>query len=127
MPVHDHLAKVSRILDYLWLHEPDMTMQQAVILVAVARQEGMTLALLGEETGASAQTVHHACKLLATPAPVALPSVKRPWKGPRPEGTRLGLVEIRAAEPGETPGRRVFLTDKGREALKALGDIARGA
>lgn len=126
MTPDNSLATVARILDYLWLHDGGMTVQQAMILVAVARQDGMTLAELGEQIGATTQVVHHACQILATPAPASLPSEKRWWKGPRPEGTRLGLVEVRHPAPGGTPGRRVFLTDKGREAAETLRGIVKG-
>lgn len=117
------LPKINRILDLFWVQDGEMTIHQAITLLAVARQEGRTLAEIGAETGATTQAAGIACQVLSAPAALALPSERRWWRRPRPEGTRLGLVEVRASPEGAKHVRRVYLSEAGREFVTTLEEI----
>lgn len=100
-----------------------MTMLQAVIVLAVAGQEGRTAAQIGEEVGATGQAVGRACQSLSSSNTQLLLPSQRWWRRPKVEGRRLGLIELRLPIEGRKGPRTIFLTAHGRRLVEVMERI----
>lgn len=104
------LSKAILLLEELRKHDPEFPAQQAVALLAIAREEGMTQQKVAALVGASKSAAQRILDKLSDRGTGNAPG--------------LGLIEVR---PGPDARERLaFLTPKGRRVVQSLTHFTGG-